>query len=237
MDLRAQHTLPGAAESRPTCVIFDVETDSLPTRETELSIHSRMRHVQVTCACALVVDVADVLAVAAGGANSGTALVESARKIVEWRDDEDGSAPYQSPFQALLRSFDSADVIVAYNGCDFDMPALHKYYGTTGAGSARYMAHRAKIHDPFVRIRSIIDNWPKLDDLLKLNDIPPKIGDGKLAIRLWEQNRRDELARYCAYDVEALLRLVVKTGPIRTPKGPVPNSAISLRAAIAAMLS
>tara|TARA_X000001036_G_scaffold32503_2_gene26597 strand:+ start:156 stop:752 length:597 start_codon:yes stop_codon:yes gene_type:complete len=157
---------------------------------------------QATIVCALVVE-ADACQ------TLGTEALESGQPLHWWRDGpvHDGD-PH--PFEPLLRLFDTAEVIVAYNGLDFDFPLLFKHYDKTTQGKARYFAHRAKCFDPFQNIRAVYDHWPKLDALLQDNSIPTKLATGLEAILMWERGDRTSLLEYCAQDVKAMAQLCLR---------------------------
>jgi hypothetical protein len=200
--------LPVTARTRRV-VVFDSETDSLPTKVypngwTGGRLELCFENVQATCVCALELVVQPV---SVGGGESSTLhryaleqAFERARLVTCWRDDT-------TPFQKLLDMFDSADVVVGYNATEFDFPVLKKYYGATG--NSRYKAHLAKCHDIFLEIRNATGLWLKLDDLLRFNGLPVKSGRGADAIQLWETNQRTLLAEYCAADVDRTTRLAL----------------------------
>lgn len=186
-------------------VVFDCETDTTFATVIGTDRNEKMRNMQVTVVCAeeLEVGAIDAAVVAADAADPAVAP----RLITCWRDDNDAEG---GPFEALFAAFDGASLIVAYNGIDFDMPVLRKYYSS----SARYMRHKQKLHDPFDRIRSNTGLWVGLGTLLSHNGLPTKTGSGVDAVRLWEEGHRDELMSYCANDVTALTRLVLRRAPL-----------------------
>lgn len=175
----------------PTVAVFDCESDSKPDRCGPRG-EQDFRFVQCTVACALVLDTDCLFSVLSNGL-----ALDSAKRITCWRD----VAPTKgaSPFKELLDAFDRADLIVGYNSLDFDLPLLHKHYGSKG--SRRYLEHRLKSLDVFSRIRAVTNQWPKLEELLTANQLGGKSGDGAQAIKLWEEGRRDELQQYCMQDV------------------------------------
>lgn len=183
----------------PTVVVFDCESDGKPTRIGQRG-EQDFRHVQCTVACAMVLDTSRILLPEA----ARTTLVQ-AREITCWRDVVPCKGA--SPFKNLLEAFDQADVIVGYNSLDFDLPLLWKYYGAKG--SRRYMEHRLKSLDIFSRLRAVSNQWPKLEQLLESNQLGSKSGDGAHAITLWEQNKRDELRKYCMQDVRLTAQLAL----------------------------
>lgn len=208
-----------------TVVVFDLESDSAFRSFAGAARDLRFRRMEVTVACALVLD--SSLCTTAGD----EAALDGGVHHHFWRD----VAPTKGkgPFEELLRLFDEADVIVAYNGHDFDLPLLEKHYGVQG--QKRYIAHRIKLLDPFARIKAATGVWAKLDDILKANGVPQKAGDGLRAIKLWEEGRRDELLAYCTYDVIALARTCLKRRIVVPVVGvEVPSSAFGIAAALAA---
>lgn len=181
-------------------VAFDCESDGLPeggsTGRGGPTTPSQFSWVQCTCACAVSFQLD----------KHGNALLEDAQRWTFWRDRI--PARGMGPFEPLLRLFDSAELIVAFNGLDFDFPLLHKYYGKTQG--SRYLCHRIKCLDPFHRIRAHMGQWVKLETLLRHNGLPCKTASGASAVQMWNENRREELAAYCMSDVERTIDVVLK---------------------------
>ena len=71
---------------------------------------------------------------------------------------------------ALLDWFDSARLIVAYNGHAFDMRVLRRVYGTD---DARWHAHLAKLVDPAEVVRRAITVVVPAASLRSGGSIPP----------------------------------------------------------------
>jgi hypothetical protein len=155
---------------------------------------------QVTVGCAIVVDNKYCEKT---GMDAAKLALDNGVAHHWWRDVAEKG---HDPFEEMLALFDAADAIVAFNGLEFDFPLLKRHYAHN---MARYMSHRIKCLDPFNRIRAATTRWPKLDTLLVANNLTSKSGDGKRAIRLWEESRRDELHAYCADDVRLLLQLAM----------------------------
>ena len=186
-------------------VVFDCETDSTFASAAGSDRAEKMKNMQVTVVCAEELQASVV---------DESSTIEDAPEpsvkphcITCWRDDNDAEG---GPFEALFKAFDRASLIVAYNGINFDMPVMRKYY----TSSERYVRHMRKLHDPFDRIRSNTGLWVGLDMLLLHNGLPRKTGIGTDAVRLWEEGRRDKLASYCANDVTMLTRLVLRRRPL-----------------------
>jgi hypothetical protein len=175
-----------------TVVIFDCESDGRPNGACgNTRSEQDFKFVQCTCACALVVPVAQLPS------------LDNATAITCWRDGN-CEAGY-SPFEPLLEAFDAASVIVGYNAFEFDFPLLHKHY--TKKRNRRYLEHRIKCLDVFSRLRAVSNHWPRLDDLLIANELAPKSGNGCQAIRLWQADKREELEAYCMADVRRTAEL------------------------------
>ena len=194
--------------ARRTVVVFDAESDVSFAKCVGHSRNEKMRHMQATVICALVLDAS--LCLDAADADRAMATAEA---LHWWRDDNTHGV---NPFAPLLALFDDAAAIVAYNGLGFDFPLLRKHYAADAQGQARYVAHRFKCHDPMVRLLHAVDAQPKLDALLLANGLPTKTADGLQAIHMWEANERDKLRDYCAEDVR-LLALLVLRDTVRVP--------------------
>lgn len=129
-----------------------------------------------------------------------------------WRDDNRST----SPFAKLLELFDVADVICAFHGIGFDHPVLRKSYGPKSCARAasRYAVHMLKTFDPCNLIQISYGVRVSLDSLLRDNGLSSKISNGLEAIRMWENDRRDELLEYCKSDVELLTSLILLDSPV-----------------------
>lgn len=198
----------------PTVVVFDCESDGKPDRCGDRADFS---HVQCTVACALVLEVGQPL--------------EDGQKITCWRD----LAPTKcvNPFMPLFDAFDRADVIVGFNCYDFDFPLLWKHYGKKQ--QRRYQEHRLKTLDVFSRIRAATGTWPKLGDLLHINDMASKTGDGAEAVRLWQQGKRDQLQKYCEMDVVLTAKLAMLPR-MRMGALTIPSSVYGIEPAVQAVM-
>lgn len=115
----------------------------------------------------------------------------------------------------LAAELDAADVVVAFNGRDFDLRVL-RHDG--GFAPERVRAWARKLLDPFEIIRERAGSWVKLDELLALN-CPgvAKSASGAQAVAWWAAGEHDRVRAYCEDDVRALLRLVRTTPAMRFP--------------------
>ena len=125
-----------------------------------------------------------------------------------WCDGENG-------IEAMLKLFDEADLIVAYNGNAFDMPALQCHYEASESGRRRQALHLRKLFDPFVSICKFLGHRISLSTLSKHNKSclsieSPKDVSGAIAVRMWHEGKRMELLEYCRRDVIILADLILK---------------------------
>lgn len=190
-------------------IFFDLESDCTFRNCPGDDRSAQFSFMQVTCCCALSVESSQCLL-----PDEADEVAARGAARVWWRDE---AVKGCDPFATLLAEFDRAELIVGYNALDFDFPLLRKHYGRGPGAEARYAAHRCKCLDPFARIRSALEFWPKLDALLEANGLPSKTGDGKEAVTLWELQKRDELQAYCAQDVALLARLCLRSR-LRIPR-------------------
>lgn len=186
----------------PVVVVWDAETDRSFQSLRGMCREQQMRTMEATVICALEFD--SEASVVPG---NWEAALDVAKAHHWWRDVVDANS--SGPFAGLLQLFDRAEVIVAYNGLNFDFPVIRKYYGNGKTARRRYLEHRLKTLDPMLKVAGAADiSYPKLDGLLKSNRLSTKTGDGLLAIKMWEEGRRQELQEYCAHDVQQLAQLV-----------------------------
>jgi hypothetical protein len=191
-------------------LFFDCESDTLfgPCRAPN-SREEAFHRMQCTVVCALKVCVESLID--ARNDASIDVLIDDAERLACWLDVRPTRG--ESAFEPLFVAMDNAELIVGYNALKFDFPLLRKYYRSPD----RYATHRRKLFDPFVRICEVTDEWPKLDTLLQVHELPPKTGDGRDAVRYWETGQRDILLQYCQSDVVLMAKLF--TRPIfRVPR-------------------
>ena len=134
-------------------VVFDLESDCTFKNCPGETRFAQMLHMQATLACALVLDATLCL-----NPDTREKAIEDAVPLHWWRDGPVGDD--KNPFAQLLRLFDHASCIVAYNGLDFDFPLLLKHYSPSREGQRRYLSHRLKCLDPLVSLRAITDLRP-----------------------------------------------------------------------------
>ena len=206
-------------------IFFDLESDLLFSQcGGSPNKHQKMKIMQISVACALVLD----SELCKDPSLADTAL-QSSIALHYWQDDKDPA------FEPLLSLFDGAEAISAYNGFEFDMPLLRKYYGSSQNAHKRYISHLQKFHDPFLRIRFVANYWPKLDHLLLENGLETKSASGVEAVEMWAQGKREELLEYCKEDVRLLAKLCLKDS-ITVPRiGKVCNHVFGIASCIASL--
>ena len=173
-------------------VVFDVETTCLIDEEVPLE------QMEVSVATATWLPHARTGAEARAGAISRTFWHAHVRRA------PDGAAAHA--IEELLSWFDSARMIVAYNGHAFDMRVLQRHYR---GDEERWRAHAAKLHDPMVAAQRVTGRRMKLSTLLASNGLGGKAGTGCDAPWWWAEGKLEALERYCARDTSALADLVM----------------------------
>ena len=187
-------------------VVFDCESTGAPDRTYGRGYPGKgFERIHCTVLCAVVCSLSEEDPSAQ--LEDPSHVISRSERIVCWCDIVNRGN--SSGFEAAFEAFDAADVIVAYNGLDFDMPLLWKHYPRTKEGDARYRSHTMKMHDPFSKRRSVTNCWPKLDDLLRLNGLEPKTGTGAQAVHMWNRRQRHDLEHYCMHDTVQLAMLVL----------------------------
>ena len=178
-----------------TVVFWDIETSNKIEDQKGRFREDKIRALSVSCACTIAVNSELILQ------GKEEEALSSAVEKTYWIDDEEGLEP-------MLKQFDSAELLVSYNGNQFDHLVMAKYYK---GNRERELSHTFKSHDIF---RRVIDaqgrGWPSLDRLLALNGFNAKAGNGLMAIRWFAQGNRVALEEYCKTDVFLLAKLALK---------------------------
>jgi hypothetical protein len=174
-------------------VVFDVETTHLIEDDVP------MQDMDVSVATAVWLPRAKDAAAAREDATTQTFWHETVRR------SPDGNVAQHTT--DLLKWFDRASVIVAYNGREFDMQVLRRAYA---GDDARWRAHCAKMMDPMDAVRRATGRRVALSKVLELNGAGHKVGVGSDAPRWWQEGRLAQLERYCEQDTNALTELVTR---------------------------
>lgn len=207
----------------PFVCVFDLETQCLFGDVVASTRDEQARKMPISCASTLCMPSSLVL-------NPQTPADESiARGVLKtfWRD-----GPAGGDMTALVKLLNQAEMIVGYNLFGFDYKVLAKHRVDPDDPTC----WRDKTLDVFCRARDHSKQWPKLDNLLFLNNVPAKLGDGKLAVQLWNEGRREELGSYCEGDVIATARLALLRELRFAPEAPpLPNALFGASSALAAL--
>lgn len=102
----------------------------------------------------------------------------------------------------LFNLFDTASSLCAYNGYCFDLPFIEMKLKPE---KSRVVGWYMKLFDPFWSMKLCFSRTCKLDDLLRLNGMDVKSGDGMGAIVLANEKKWEQLEDYCMKDVELTL--------------------------------
>ena len=123
--------------------------------------------------------------------------------------------------EALVRQFDSASSLCAFNGIRFDIPFMHIALNLAIETTTAWVL---KTTDILECSRLLHNKTFKLDLLCEYNGLPMKSASGLAAIAMAKERRFDELRDYCADDVSILCNLYRK----RHIKNPRTSQSIDL---------
>jgi hypothetical protein len=124
----------------------------------------------------------------------------------------------------LVREFDDATALGAYNGVRFDLPFMQNDLHIPAQKITEWVLKTSDILEQLRLAEGVVC---KLDHLCAINDVATKSSDGCAAVRMAREGRWEELESYCANDVHILCELYRK----RSLKHPFKRGAeIDLRA-------
>lgn len=106
--------------------------------------------------------------------------------------------------RTLIRDFDEADYLCAFNGVRFDLPFLKR---ALEIPSEIVTAWVLKTVDLLEYLRLSGMPWCSLDQLCKANGIPTKTSSGLQAIQMAMECNWTDLEAYCEHDVFMLCSL------------------------------
>jgi hypothetical protein len=203
-------------------IFFDIETQCLFGDVVASSRDEQAQKMPISCASCLSIP-SDLLL----GESSADEILERGVMTTFWRDGSVGN-----DMKTLVELLNRAEMIVGYNLFGFDYKVLAKHR-VDPDDPTRW---RDKTHDLFCRVRDHTKQWPKLDSLLALNNVPAKLGDGILAVKLWNEGKREELRTYCEGDVLATARLALLSELKFAPDAPpLPRALFGAAGALAAL--
>ncbi len=101
--------------------------------------------------------------------------------------------------QSVWPILERADALVTYNGDNFDIPLLNKYYHGD--------LTQIKSIDILASIRSSLGRRIKLDSVASATLNTKKSADGLQAVRWWREGKIKEIMKYCEQDVKVTKKL------------------------------
>ena len=107
----------------------------------------------------------------------------------------------------LVRAFDEADSLCAFNGVRFDIPFLHSALGLSLETIAEWLLKTTDILEAARPGLFGPAHTFGLNLLCQHNQVAVKSGSGLQAIKFAQERRWDELRRYCADDLRILCDL------------------------------
>ena len=105
---------------------------------------------------------------------------------------------YKKNCTELLQLLDAAPYLAGFNAVRFDLPYIAQQLEVT---KLRLGSWVAKCIDPFIGMKSMLNQTCKLQRLLDLNNLGSKTGCGTDAIVLAKAGKMEELLEYCMMDV------------------------------------
>jgi uncharacterized protein YprB with RNaseH-like and TPR domain len=116
--------------------------------------------------------------------------------VVGTHDSETGEYKgfFREEFGEMWKLFESADILVSYNGDHFDIPILNKYY----AGDLS----KIKSVDLLKEVKNVLGRRLKLQSLAEATLGRGKSADGLEAMDWWAQGKKDLVKKYCIDDVK-----------------------------------
>lgn len=108
----------------------------------------------------------------------------------------------------IVRIFDEAPLLFAFNGAHFDLPVLAR---CLGCAEGPWMA---KLVDPLYAARGLLgrDMSQDLNSFLELNGLPTKSGTGAHAVELARAGEWDALGSYCMDDTRLTFDAIAARG-------------------------
>lgn len=126
------------------------------------------------------------------GSNEPTALSISLVGIYEYEKDKYSTFLVED-FSQMWPIFESADMMITFNGDHFDIPLLNKYY----SGDLL----KIKSLDLLKEMQKSAGRRMKLDQIAEGTLGLHKSGDGLDAVRWWREGEIEKIRKYCLDDV------------------------------------
>jgi DNA polymerase III epsilon subunit-like protein len=112
--------------------------------------------------------------------------------------DEGDAMAYDDARQGLIKLFDSADSLAAFNGVCFDIQFIVARFKI---GQARAMRWVLKCVDLFEMMRVRTNRYYSLNTIATSNAVATKTSNGKQAVVMANRKQWKELLEYCVHDV------------------------------------
>lgn len=116
--------------------------------------------------------------------------------------------------EEFMKLLDEAPRLCAFNGGSFDLPFIQEQFK---AERQRVLRWRLKLHDVLEGCRLALNVTFSLTDLLRLNGVDGKTGNGADAVELARLGRWQELGDYCLNDARRTFQ-VSNMARIRLPR-------------------
>ena len=129
------------------------------------------------------------------------------KKAYEFARGGDDPVKFQELREAVLRDFEDARSLCAFNGHRFDLPFMA---AALDIPVAQIQAWKAKTTDILESCRKQYNHTFSLNLLCQHNQIPMKTSSGLEAITMAANGEFDRLREYCEYDVTILNNLYAK---------------------------
>lgn len=127
-----------------------------------------------------------------------------ARKAYEFARVRDDPEKWQALREDVLRDFEDAPALAAFNGHRFDLPFMAVALDIPVSTVIRW---KHKMVDIFESCKTKYNHTFSLNLLCEKNKIPVKISSGLAAIKMAADGEFDSLREYCEYDVEIINQL------------------------------
>jgi len=128
-----------------------------------------------------------------GGRNNIKDLLVSVVCIYSYEQDA-YSCYEESELPALGEMFQKSELIITFNGKNFDVPVLEKYF--------KFNLSKIRHYDIFEEIQERLGRRMGLDPIAQANLGLKKSSHGLEAIKMFREGRIQELKDYCTQDVK-----------------------------------
>ncbi len=128
------------------------------------------------------------------GSRSNLTLLKVSVAVVYWYPEGKYYFFFEEDMEALENLLSQAEYIIGFNTLGFDLPVLQQYMKTL------QLANKKQI-DMMLELENILGYKVGLQAVAKGTLNMGKLSSGLEAIKMWEEDRIDELKKYCQEDV------------------------------------